>query len=88
MLQLNKGEKGQFNMVINNSYIIQKIKEDNVKLLGQIEVSDKEYDELVCYAKSKIINLYMPVIPVPDLVLSLALVQVAIRYYKDGGNTQ
>ena len=71
-------------MRLNNEYIAQLIQENDIKLLGQIEVSDSEYKELIEFISVKVNNLYMPTIPKADLMLSLALVQVAIRRYKDG----
>ncbi len=71
-------------MKLNNEYITQQIQKNNIKLLGQIEVSDSEYKELIDLISVKVSNLYMPTIPNADLMLSLALVQVAIRRYQDG----
>lgn len=70
--------------MINNSFISKVLEENNFKLLGQIEVSESEYEELVEYIRTKIKNLSMSRIPNVDLVLSLALVQIAIRKYQDG----
>lgn len=71
-------------MNITSSYIEQQLATNNYKLLGQIEVSDTDYNELIDYVSVRVKNLYMPTIPNADLTLSLALVQVAIRCYKDG----
>ena len=71
-------------MKMDVQYIEKLIADNNYKLLGQIEVSDADYKQLIDYISFKVENLYMPTIPNPDLVLSLALVQVAIRCYKDG----
>lgn len=70
--------------MINNDYIENKIKVGNIKLLGEIEISEAEYKALLDHVRIKVENLYMPTIPRADLMLSLALVQIAIRRYKDG----
>lgn len=70
--------------MLNNSQIANILKENNYKLLGQIELSEKEYIELIAFVSSKVRNMRMQTIPNADLVLSLALVQVAIRRYQDG----
>lgn len=71
-------------MVFSNDQIAQHIQKNNINLLGQIEVTDDEYRELISYASAKINNLDTHTFVEPDLVLALALVQVAIRRYKDG----
>jgi len=55
-----------------------------VQLLCQISVSDNEYKELLKYTRSIILNLYVQAVPVPDLLLSMTLVQIAIRRYEEG----
>lgn len=68
-----------------NEDMIRKLLEvKGYKLLGQIPVSEEEYEKLLSYTKSKIKYLYMSSIPTPDLMLSVALVQVAIRRYQEG----
>jgi hypothetical protein len=47
--------------------IMERVKSPEVQLLCQISVSDDEYKELLKYIRSKISNLYMQAIPVPDL---------------------
>jgi len=64
--------------------IMERVKSPEVQLLCQISVSDDEYKELLKYIRSKISNLYMQAIPVPDLMLSITLVQIAIRRYDEG----
>lgn len=80
--RIRQGDFGLMKM--DAQYIEKLISDNNYKLLGQIEVSDADYKQLIDYISFKVENLYMPTIPNPDLVLSLALVQVAIRCYKDG----
>ncbi|AEV68313.1 hypothetical protein [Acetivibrio clariflavus] len=64
--------------------IMKKVNSPEVQLLCQISVSGNEYEELLKYTRSKILNLYMQAIPVPDLLLSMALVQIAIHRYDEG----
>ena len=64
--------------------IMKKVNSPEVQLLCQISVSGNEYEELLKYTRSKILNLYMQTIPAPDLFLSMALVQIAIHRYDEG----
>lgn len=70
--------------MLDNNQIANILRENNFKLLGQIEISEKDYKELIEFVGIKIKNMYMPTIPNADLMLSLALVQVAVRRYQDG----
>lgn len=70
--------------MLNNVQIEKIINENNYKLLGQIDVTNDEYLELVEYLKKRVYKMAMPVVPIADLKLSLALVQIAIRRYQDG----
>lgn len=65
--------------------VIEQINSPQIKLLCQIPISDSEYSELIAYTCTKVSNLYMQTIPNPDAMLSVALVQIAIRTYV-GGN--
>ena len=69
---------------INSQIIEKRIEENNYKLLGQVWVSDSDYDVLIKYVKNKVNNMVRFTIPKPDLMLSVALVQIAIRHYQDG----
>lgn len=76
-------------MKMNAKYIETLIVENRYSLLGQIEVSDNDYKELIAFVGEKVNNLktnsgYYSTIISADLVLSLALVQVAIRKYREG----
>ena len=64
--------------------IEQYISRPDVKLLSQIPVSENEYKELLEYARSYVVRMYMQTIVPADIVLSVALVQIAIRTYYDG----
>lgn len=70
--------------MLSNNQIADILRENNFKLLGQIEISEKDYIELIEFVSAKVKNMYMPTIPNADLILSLALVQIAIRRYQDG----
>ena len=58
------------------------ISNNNIKLLGQIPVTGKDYEELLDISRSKVMSLQTNV--PSDLLLSLTLVQIAIRTYKEG----
>lgn len=60
----------------------EKLKENSFQIIGQIEINDDEYEELKQYSTNRIRHL-SSTIPV-DLKLSVFLVQVAIREYKEG----
>lgn len=70
--------------MISEKYISEQIKENNYSLLGEVTISDEEYVELI--EKVKIIAKNMsPATGVrSNIYLALALVQVAIREYKEG----
>ncbi len=70
--------------MLNNNEIAIILKENNFKLLGQIELSEKDYKELIALVRTKVKNMQMRTIPNADLMLSLALVQIAVRRYQDG----
>lgn len=70
--------------MMNSTEIIQKIKDENIKLLSQIEVSESEYEDLKAYV-TRIANAsYKPSVERADIMTALALVQIAIRCYKEG----
>lgn len=69
---------------INESSIHTLLKEREYSLLGQIDVSDEDYAALLRYLRVRVSHLYYQASPVPSLMVSLALVQIAIRHYKDG----
>ncbi|MGN0486954.1 MAG: hypothetical protein ACI4GB_06935 [Acutalibacteraceae bacterium] len=69
---------------MTNSKIVEILKKNNFKLLGQIEVSAEEYNKLIEFISVKVKNINISSMPSADLVLSLALVQIAIRKYQDG----
>lgn len=76
--------KGVSCIMLNNNQIADVLSKNNFILLGQIEVSESEYKDLVNYVSSRVRIMYMTAIPNADLMLSLALVQIAIRKYQDG----
>lgn len=70
--------------MLSNNQIADILRENSFKLFGQIEISEKDYIELIEFVSAKVKNMYMPTILNADLMLSLALVQIAIRRYQDG----
>ena len=70
--------------MLDNNQIEKILKEKNIKLLGEIEVSEQEYNELILLVRARVRSMVMSTIPAADLMISLALVQIAIRRYQDG----
>ncbi len=64
--------------------ISEALKNPELKLLGQIQISDEEYKELLVYTSRKVANLMVQTIVPADIMLSLAAVQIAIRTYFEG----
>lgn len=60
------------------------IENEDICLLGEIEVSDSDYERLMEYTKDIIAYSQQLNDPKPDLLLSMALVQFAIRHYQEG----
>ena len=60
------------------------IKDPNISFLGQIVLSDDEYNELLKYTRRKVSNMEMGITAPYDIFISVALVQIAIRNYKEG----
>lgn len=69
---------------ISDKSIAETIKENGYKLLGQVSVTENDYARLIEYARSKVRYLFLASIPRADLMLSVTLVQIAIRHYQDG----
>lgn len=64
---------------------VKQIESGQVSLIGELEVSDEVYRQLVDYARLKVSNLYMGKTIIPtDITLSIAMVQIAIRHYQQG----
>ena len=63
--------------------ILQDLKVNRVSLLGQIRISAEEYRILLRYTKNRLSNLEIGHIVPTDILLSVALVQIAIRNYGD-----
>ena len=70
--------------MITEKNILEYIKQNNYVLLGQINVSDEDYKELITYAEFKANHLWTNVPAKPDIKLALAMVQIAIKHYKEG----
>lgn len=69
---------------INSQCIEEEILKNKYKLLGQINIMDEDYQKLVKYARTRVHNMVIATVPKADLMLSLALVQIAIRHYSEG----
>lgn len=70
--------------MLSENKIIETIKNNNFNLLGQIQISEEEYKELIDYSK-RIIRYMSPSIGArKNVIFSLALVHIAIREYKEG----
>ena len=54
------------------------------ELISQIAISDDEYEELLQYVRDKVKNSYVQMLVPSDEVLSVAMVQIAIRVYSEG----
>lgn len=70
--------------MITEQTIVRQIEENEYKLLGQVEISDEDYDVLLNHTKNRAKYAFVQTIIKPDLLLSVAMVQIAIRHYKDG----
>lgn len=77
---------------MNKNTIYCRLLENNYKLLGQINVSQEEYEILICDLRRKVNDLrekmrncFVQIIAKPDLMFSLALVHIAIRHYNEKG---
>lgn len=64
--------------------IHQYIMRPEVKLLSQIPISENEYRKLIEYARNYVLTMHMHISAPADMVLSVALVQIAIRTYYEG----
>ena len=60
------------------------IADPNIRLLGQISLSDKEYSELMDLVRYRVSRMQQQISPQADIYLSVALVQIAIRQYREG----
>ena len=64
-----------------NERILQDLQTKHYSLLGQINISNSEYRTLLDYTKYKLSTLQIKTIVPTDLLLSVAMVQIAIRTY-------
>lgn len=69
---------------MRSSDLLEKIKGYECYLLGQIPLNNDEIEEVMNYAKNIISLEDRYIIEGPDLILSTALVQIAISEYQDG----
>lgn len=70
--------------MITEQTILKQIKENEYKLLGQVEISDEDYNILLKYTKNRVKCAFVETIIKPDLRISVAMIQIAIRHYKNG----
>ena len=70
--------------MISESYLVELIKEKECYLLGEISVSDEEYEQLLEFSRVYTRNMSPSLGVRVSLQLSLTLVQVAMREYKEG----
>ena len=68
--------------------LIKRIREEfassRFELISQISISDEEYEVLLQYVRDKVKNSYVQMLVPSDEVLSVAMVQIAIRIYSEG----
>ena len=68
--------------------LVKRIREEfassRFELISQIAISDEEYEELLQYVRDKVKNSYVQMLVPSDEVLSVAMVQIAIRVYSEG----
>lgn len=64
--------------------VIQQIQEKQYRLLCQLPISEEDYTTLLRYTKDTFRNMQTRSIVKPDILLSITLVQIAIRYYCEG----
>ena len=69
---------------INDEMILDQLKQNNFKLLGQIAISDEQYDDLLDYLRVFARGVRSQTIISSNLMVALGLVQIAIRHYKEG----
>ncbi len=69
---------------MTNKDLLLKIKENECYLIGQMPLNDEEINSIMLYAKNRITLDDKFINEEPDLVLSTALVQIAINEYQDG----
>ena len=60
------------------------LKDPDIRLLGQINISEEEYKELVAYTHDYVRSIVPRTITPVDIYLAAAMVQIAIRAYSDG----
>lgn len=68
--------------------LVNRIKEEfastSFELISQVLISDEEYEELLQYVRGRVRSSYVQMIVPVDEVLSVAMVQIAIRAYSEG----
>ena len=70
--------------MISEKELSERITDNDIRLLGQVHISENEYHELLDYSRMFIRNASPSLGIRVDLRLAITLVQVAIREYKEG----
>lgn len=70
--------------MISEKNLINKISENGIHLLGQIDISENEFQELIGYSRIVVRNISPAYGVRCDLRLAVTMVQIAIRDYKEG----
>lgn len=64
--------------------LLNEITENDIQLLGQIKVTEEEYNKLIDYGRDAVENASNLSDPKSDIFLALLMVQVAILHYQEG----
>lgn len=70
--------------MISEKELLNRIEENKFKFLGLIEISEEEYGELLAYSRIFVRNVSPSNGVKCDIRIAVALVQIAIRDYKEG----
>lgn len=70
--------------MISEKELLNRIKENKVFLLGQVDISEEEYQDLLHYSRRFVFDASPAMGVKTDICLSITLVQVAIREFKEG----
>lgn len=71
-------------MANSEAFFAELIRDNHFLFLGQIEISDEEYSSLIEQARIKVRFLQSRSVVPSDLCLSVTMVQIAIRHYREG----
>ena len=71
-------------MRLTDEYYAAQLKENRYSLLGQLNIEDKAYSELLSYTRQRVRYLQTRSVIPADLLLSVTMVQIAVRRYYEG----